>query len=91
LRNFVIYVGKPAKMVSIHLTPYGLVCDAGLAVDGIYNDSFPEISMAHSKTQFRPWWRVDLLKTHWVWAVNILNSKMCLLYTLILITSTNYL
>jgi len=67
--SFVIYEGKPAKIVSIKVTPYHLVCEAGLAVDDIYNDSHPEISMAHSKTQYRPWWRVDLLETHCVWAV----------------------
>jgi len=42
-----------------------------MAVDGIYETS--DDSMAHSKLETRPWWRVDLGDVHCVWAVNILN------------------
>jgi len=46
------------------------------AVDGIYlvDDMLDgTASMAHSKKENRPWWRVDLVDIYCVWAVNILN------------------
>jgi len=43
------------------------------AVDGIYELPEDSLSMAHSKLETRPWWRVDLGDVHCVWAVNILN------------------
>jgi len=44
-----------------------------MAVDGIYEPSARYASLAHSRRENRPWWRVDLGDVHCVWAVNILN------------------
>jgi len=47
--------------------------EAEKVVDGIYEPPEDRLSMAHSKEETRPWWRVDLGDVHCVWAVNILN------------------
>jgi len=33
--------------------------------------------MAHSQLEYRPWWRVDLVDIHCIWAVEILNRGNC--------------
>jgi len=55
---------------------------ASEAVDGIYIPKL-ERSMAHSREELRPWWRVDLVDVYCVWAVNILNRANGVLNTLI--------
>jgi len=67
-------IGKPAKLSSQY-APKGAKYsfDADKAVDGIYISPTLRASMAHSKEELRPWWRVDLVVIHCVWAVNILN------------------
>jgi len=63
-------IGKPAKLSSLYPKDNFL---ASKAVDGIYIEPGVETSMAHSRPEHRPWWRVDLVDIHCVWAVNILN------------------
>jgi len=62
--------GKPAKLSSVY---YYSKYFAPEAVDGIYDEPNIETSMAHSKKEYRPWWRVDLVDIYCVRAVNILN------------------
>jgi len=50
---------------------------AAAAVDGLYELANELDSLAYSKFQARPWWRVDLGDVHCVWAVNILNRYKC--------------
>jgi len=47
--------------------------EAEKAVDGVYEEEKSIESLAHSKHETRPWWRVDLGDVYCVWAVNILN------------------
>jgi len=77
LRNRIadlIFLDKVAKMSSlyIHSRP-SFTFEAELAVDGIYKSKNDHLSLAHSREENRPWWRVDLGNVHCVWAVNILN------------------
>jgi len=67
-------IGKPAKLSSQY-NPKGAKYsfDADKAVDGIYISPTLRASMAHSKEELKPWWRVDLVNIYCVWAVNILN------------------
>jgi len=71
--------GKPAKISSLH-NPSKY--DASKAVDGIYTELEVETSIAHSTLEHRPWWRVDLVDIHCVWAVNILNRGNGMLHVL---------
>jgi len=63
-------IGKPAKLSSLYRKNKFFASDA---VDGIYAEPEVESSMAHSRRELRPWWRVDLVDIYCVWAVNILN------------------
>ena len=69
-------LGKPAFLSSTyHDFLFGLH-KASYANDGVYRpqDTVAEwSSLAHSHEEDNPWWRVDLLRVHCVWAVNILN------------------
>jgi len=61
-------------MSSVYVLQSGIERVASSAVDGIYDVDEPDrVSMAHSQLELRPWWRVYLVGTHCVWAVNILN------------------
>jgi len=71
------FTGKPAKLSSVYDS---IKFPASEAVDGIYTQNGIETSMAHSKKESRPWWRVDLVDIHCVWAVNILNRGNGALY-----------
>jgi len=77
LRNIIanlIFLDKVAKMSSLYIhTPRSYTFEAASAVDGIYKLGNELSSLAHSKRENRPWWRVDLGNVHCVWAVNILN------------------
>jgi len=66
------FLDKPAKLSSVYVGVKG-VYGAEFLVDGIYEPSDTQSSMAHSNEETRPWWRVDLGDIHCVWAVNILN------------------
>jgi len=67
LRN--LFLDKLAKLSSVFVPEdQRYTFEASLAVDGIYAHS-----LAHSKHETRPWWRVDLGDVHCIWAVNILN------------------
>ena len=71
-------LGKPAFLSSTYThNKYGSF-EASKANDGVYcpqtTTSDVELSsLAHSKREDNPWWRVDLLRVHCIWAVNILN------------------
>jgi len=65
-----LFTGKPAKLSSVQ---DAIKFPASEAVDGIYTETGIERSMAHSREEHRPWWRVDLVNVYCVWAVNILN------------------
>jgi len=67
-------IEKAAKLSSMYVSRSGIEHVAAYAVDGIYDVDQPDrVSMAHSQFELRPWWRVDLVGTHCVWAVNVLN------------------
>ena len=79
---YMFYItGKPAKQSSTFIDTRSyphLVHEASYANDGVYRPLFPNItyelsSLAHSLREDNPWWRVDLLRVHCIWAVNILN------------------
>jgi len=78
LIRLIYCTGKPAKLSSTHKPDKYY---ASKAVDGIYTEPEDESSMAHSRHERRPWWRVDLVDIHCVWAVNILNRVNGMLYT----------
>jgi len=60
-------------MSSVYVRKNGHPLSAASAVDGIYKVKNEYQSLAHSKNEIRPWWRVDLGDVHCVWAVSILN------------------
>lgn len=76
---FSIYVkhftnqGKQAWLSSTYGPPY----PASKANDGIYIVSDDLSSLAHTKNGLQnPWWRVDLVSSYCVCAVNILNRAL---------------
>jgi len=77
LASVFLFTGKPARLSSVY-DPIRF--SASEAVDGIYIENGIETSMAHSKLEHRPWWRVDLVDIYCVWAVNILNRGTGVLY-----------
>jgi len=79
LLKLIYCTGKPAKLSSTYKPD--LYC-ASKAVDGIYTEPEGESSMAHGRHERRPWWRVDLVDIHCVWAVNILNRVNGMLHVL---------
>jgi len=60
-------------MPSVYVDQVGYSYGAEFLVDGLYEPSDTQSSMAHSEVETRPWWRVDLGDVYCVWAVNILN------------------
>jgi len=71
---YVTFIGKPAKLSSMYVLSSGIEHAASNAVDGVYDENNPDrFSLVSSHFEHRPWWRVDLVGTHCVWAVNILN------------------
>ncbi|KAF6040460.1 hypothetical protein EB796_001242 [Bugula neritina] len=78
---------KVAKMSSLYIhTPRSYTFEAASAVDGIYKLGNELSSLAHSKRENRPWWRVDLGNVHCVWAVNILNRYTRILLPAAIVT-----
>jgi len=55
--------------------PGGIDHSAFNAVDGIYNERDDQFSLVNNQQELRPWWRVDLVGTYCVWAINILNRS----------------
>ena len=73
-------LGKQALLSSTYTNPEGGFHKASNAIDGVYRPqaNVPEwSSIAHSKTEDNPWWRVDLFGVRCIWAVNILNRGDC--------------
>jgi len=69
-------LGKPAKLSTQYIEENGEYSfGADKAVDGIYTSRKFRESTTHSLSEFRPWWRVDLVDVYCVWAVNILNRS----------------
>lgn len=73
----VLITGKPAKLSSVYRSE---TYPASKAVDGIYTENANVVSFANSNEEHRPWWRVDLVDIHCVWAVKILNRGTCVLH-----------
>ncbi|KAL0963959.1 hypothetical protein UPYG_G00315790 [Umbra pygmaea] len=51
--------------------------DASNAIDGNYNSDYAYGSCTHTKLQWYPWWRVDLLKQYKIQYVYIYNRGDC--------------
>ena len=71
-------LGKPAFLSSTFDSSHVGLHKASYANDGVYRPQgtigVAELSsIAHSLREDNPWWRVDLLRIHCIWAVNILN------------------
>jgi len=78
-------VDKPAKLSSDYIVKTSEICHrAEKAVDGIYISDNHRESIAHSLLEYRPWWRMDLVDTYCVWAVNILNRGISKWQTVII-------
>ena len=69
-------LGKPSLLSSTFKSDKFGLLEAKYANDGVYRakgDISELSSLAHSEREDNPWWRVDLLRIHCIWAVNILN------------------
>ena len=75
-------LGKPAFLSSTYDSSHVGLHKASYANDGVYRPQgtigIAELSsIAHSLREDNPWWRVDLLRLHCIWAVNVLNRGDC--------------
>lgn len=67
-----LLTGKSCQMSTYHDRSR---FSANKAVDGIYTTTEAEkdTSLAHTRREQGPWWRVDLSTAYCIWAVRILN------------------
>ena len=73
-------LGKPSLLSSTYTSGRFGFLEAKYANDGVYRShgNISELSaLAHSHKEDNPWWRVELLRVHCIWAVNILNRGDC--------------
>lgn len=68
---------KPASLSSVYHDSLGGFHTANFAVDGIHLPPAEneKLSIAHTGYEENPWLRVNLEKSHCIWAVRILNRE----------------
>ncbi|XP_048059453.1 fucolectin-1-like [Megalobrama amblycephala] len=62
---------------AVQSSTYDHLTAAQNAVDGNRNSDYTSGSCSHTKGDWNPWWRVDLLKTYSITSVSITNRGDC--------------
>ncbi|XP_075057125.1 uncharacterized protein LOC142143299 [Mixophyes fleayi] len=72
-----VALGGRATQSSVYYTDSRNLAVAANAIDGNQNSTYIHGSCCHTKGQYSPWWRVDLLRSHKIHHITITNRGDC--------------